>query len=283
MAVSLLRRLDLGEGDMRDLCSEILEIPSLRGLEWETTSSEVIEEAMRKVNRVLQDPDPFASEKARQNKIVLDLVPQLRSIIDGSANPLYTATQLSIIGNAIDFMVPQNTADIRKSILERLEFPLDRGEYETFEERLRKSRRILMFADNCGEVVLDMLFMEAVKRAIPMEFVVVVKSEPVMNDATMKEALAVGLDRIATVVENGIRGPLPGTILARCSEQVREWASRSDLVVSKGGGNFDTLDEQKDDLPRPIAFMLLSKCRPYFDAFGVEVHRPVLCNHPGGR
>ena len=58
-----------------------------------------------------------------------------------------------------------------------------------------------------------------------------------------------------------------------------ESIGRTDLP----GGNFDTLDEEKDRLPRPIAFMLLSKCHPYFKTFGVEVNRPILYNYSNKR
>ena len=61
---------------------------------------------------------------------------------------------------------------------------------------------------------------------------------------------------------------------------MKEWVGKADLFISKGGGNFDTLDEEKDHLPRPIVFMLLSKCHPYFKTFGVEVNRPILYNYP---
>ncbi len=104
--------------------------PSLRGLFWETTSSEVIELVMEKVSRALDDPDPFASEKDRQNKVVMALYPRLKALVEKSENPLYTATKLAILGNAIDFMVPQNTADIEKSINDKLDFTLDQHEYE---------------------------------------------------------------------------------------------------------------------------------------------------------
>ena len=281
MSISVLRRLPLDEEKIRSLYSEILEIPSLRGLFWETTSSEVIELVMEKVSRALDDPDPFASEKERQNKVVMALYPRLKALVEKSENPLYTATKLAILGNAIDFMVPQNTADIEKSINDKLDFTLDQHEYEKFEENLRKSKRVLYFADNCGEIVFDRLFMETVQGLFDIEFILVVKSVPAMNDATLKEAHAVGMDRLATVIENGIQGPLPGTILRRCSGTVKEWAGKVDLVISKGGGNFDTLDEEKDHLPNPIVFMLLSKCRPYFKTFGVEVNRPILYNYSG--
>lgn len=283
MSISVLRRLPLEEDAIRDLYTQILEIPSLQGHLWATTSSEVIEEVMERIHRAVHDPDPFAEEKDRQNKVVMALYPRLRALVEKSEKPLYTATKLAILGNSIDFMVPQNVADIEKSINDKLDFTLDPLEYAKLEKNLRQSKRVLYFADNCGEIVFDRLFMETLKGLFDLEFIFVVKSVPAMNDATSKEAKDVGIDRIATVIENGIQAPLAGTMLRRCSDEVKEWVSKADLFISKGGGNFDTLDEEKDDLPRPIVFMLLSKCHPYFKTFGVEVNRPVLYNYSSNR
>jgi damage-control phosphatase, subfamily I len=279
MSISVLRRLPLDEDTVKNLYTEILEIPSLQGRSWNTTSVHVIEEVMKKIHRTLNDRDPFASEKDRQNRVVEALYPQLKSWVESSTNPLYTAAKLAILGNAIDFMVPQNTLDIEKSIKEKLDFPLDQKEFERFEDNLRNSKRVLYFADNCGEIVFDRLFMETVKKLLDIQFVLVVKSVPAMNDVTWKEAHDVGMDGLATVIENGIQGPVPGTILARCSDTVKEWMGKADLFISKGGGNFDTLDEEKEAFPKPIIFLLLSKCHPYFKTFGVEVNRPILYNH----
>ncbi len=280
MSISVLRRLPLDEEKIKALYTEILDIPSLQGRFWETTSVHVIEKVMQKIHHAMNDPDPFAAEKERQNAVVMELYPRLRSWVEKSTNPLYTAAKLAILGNAIDFMVPQNVADIENSIREKLDFPLDPRECEKLEENLRRSKRVLYFADNCGEIVLDKLFMETVKGLFDIEFVLVVKSVPAMNDVTLKEARAVGMDHLAEVIENGIQGPVPGTILQRCSESLKQEIGKADLFISKGGGNFDTLDEEKDHLPRPIVFMLLSKCHPYFKAFGVAVNRPILYNYP---
>jgi len=283
MSISVLRRLPLDEEKIKALYTEILEIPSLQGRFWETTSVHVIEKVMEKIHHVMNDPDPFAAEKERQNAVVMELYPRLRSWVEKSTNPLYTAAKLAILGNAIDFMVPQNVADIENSIREKLDFPLDPKECEKLEENLRRSKRVLYFADNCGEIVLDKLFMETVKGLFDIEFVLAVKSVPAMNDVTLKEARAVRVDHLAEVIENGIQGPVPGTILQRCSEALKQEIGKADLFIAKGGGNFDTLDEEKDHLPRPIVFMLLSKCHPYFKTFGVEVNRPILYNYSNKR
>ena len=48
MAVAALRQLPLDENTIRELSTEILEIPALRGLDWNTTSAGVIEDICRK-------------------------------------------------------------------------------------------------------------------------------------------------------------------------------------------------------------------------------------------
>lgn len=86
----------------------------------------------------------------------------------------------------------------------------------------------------------------------------------------------VGIDKIASVIENGIDGPLPGTILKRCSKEVRELVGRADMIISKGGGNFDTLGEEKKNLKKNITFMLTCKCIRYSDYFRTQLYHPIL-------
>ena len=111
-----------------------------------------------------------------------------------------------------------------------------------------------------------------------VEVVLVVRSTPTLNDATMRESQFVGINEVATVIENGIHGPLPGTILRRCSKEVRELFDRADLIISKGGGNFDTLDEERKHLKNNFTFIFLSKCYPYYRYFDVPLLQPILAN-----
>ena len=88
-----------------------------------------------------------------------------------------------------------------------------------------------------------------------LEIVFVVRSLP-----TLKEARAIKMDQIVPVLPNGIDGPFPGTRLSRCSPEIQERYKQADLIISKGGGNFDSLDEDKEAYGRKISFMFLSKC-----------------------
>jgi uncharacterized protein with ATP-grasp and redox domains len=264
---------------MKGLFGKILEIPALQGRLWDLTSAEVIEQVMEKVVDTVGDPDPFYHEKLRFNRVMLEHYPMLNRMVEDAPDPLYVACNLSIIGNAIDFMLPESTKDVEKTIKALLQISLSKESYARFVKQLQESKRLVYFGDNAGEIVFDKLLIETIEKQFLCEIVFVTRRVPTLNDATQEDARLVGIDRIAPVVDNGIKGPLPGTILSRCSAQVRELVERADLIVSKGGGNFDTLDEQKAMLGKNIAFLLLSKCDPYYEYFGIERNRPILDNY----
>jgi len=59
---------------------------------------------------------------------------------------------------------------------------------------------------------------------------------------------------------------------------VQALAEESDLIISKGGGNYDSLSEEVQDLKTPVTFMLLSKCHPLNTRFNKSLHEPVMAN-----
>lgn len=279
MSVAALRQLPLDENTIRELTAEILEIPSLRGLDWNTTSAEVIEDVWRKIVKKTGSFDPFRLVKSNQNKKIMDLYPVLQQMINEAVDPLYMAVKLAILGNSLDLMVADSAETFENSIKNRVDAPLPAEIYSAFEQQLRASKYLVYFGDNAGEVVFDKLLIETIKELHSVEIVFVVRSVPTLNDATLTEASSIGIDNIAQLIENGIDGPLPGTLLSRCSSEVKDVVNRSDLIISKGGGNFDTLDEERKHLNKNISFLLLSKCEPYYRHFGVKRYEPILANY----
>ena len=162
--------------------------------------------------------------------------------------------------------------------MEKAELPLSRDRYYRFRRQLHATRHLLIFGDNAGEIVFDRLLVETIKTKYQPEITYVVRSVPTLNDATLKEAKQVGIDNFTDIIENGIDGPLPGTILSRCSSEVKDRVRHADLIISKGGGNFDTLDEEIKHLNKKFSFMVLSKCEPYYRHFGVKLRHPILEN-----
>ncbi len=279
MTISSINKLALDESSVKELYSEILEIPSLRGLNWNTTSAEVIEDVWKKIVKKVNSPDPFYREKSNQNEKIMELYPVLENMVHEATDPLHIAVKLSILGNSMDLMVADTSLTIEKSIADKTKLPLSDENYSKFRQQLQTTQHLLIFGDNAGEIVFDRLLIETLKKIHEIEVAFVVRSVPTLNDATLSEAKSVGLDKIATVIENGIDGPLPGTLLSRCSSEVKELVRQSDLIISKGGGNFDTLDEERKHLRKNISFMLLSKCEPYYKHFGVKIYDPILANY----
>jgi len=278
MSLNYLRKLSIPEEQVNKIYSNILSLSPLRGEMWNMTSPEVIEPIMKKIMTAVGSKDPFAAEKEKQNRKMLSLYPELQIMVKTSAHPLRTAAHLASLGNAIDVMMKGGTTDIQKIIKEQLAYPLQKSAFETLEKRIINSNCILYFGDNAGEIVLDRLFIETIKEQHDTDCIFVVRSMPTLNDATLKDSKQAGMTSRAHVIENGIDGPVPGTLLNRCSKEVQGFFQEADLIISKGGGNFDTLDELPKKRKSKISYLLLSKCRPYQEHFGVGLQRPILHN-----
>ncbi len=278
MTISSLRKLPLDENSVKALYADILQIPALRGRVWDITSPEAIEDVWKKIVAKVNSRDPFFEAKLSQNEKIMLLYPFLEKMVNEAADPLKLAVKLSILGNSMDFMVADSSLAVEESIAAKAKLPLSNNSYSQFRQQLTATRHLMIFGDNAGEIVFDRLLIETIKKHHQPQITFVVRSVPTLNDATIREAKAVGIDRIATVIENGIDGPLPGTILSRCSDEVNELVRQSDLIISKGGGNFDTLDEERKHLNKKISFLMLSKCAPHFDNFGVKLYHPILAN-----
>jgi uncharacterized protein with ATP-grasp and redox domains len=149
---------------------------------------------------------------------------------------------------------------------------------EVFRDRVARAERIVYFGDNCGEIVFDRLLLEVIEVAAAVQVTFVTREVPVVNDATMVDALAVGLDAVAVLVGNGISEPLPGTDLSKVSARVRDLVEEADLVISKGGANYEMLDHEPG-LAGKTTFVLFGKCVPLCGSRGVERNELIVFNY----
>jgi uncharacterized protein with ATP-grasp and redox domains len=196
--------------------------------------------------------DPFKNIKFTYNKLAMDLSPGLRETIGKSEDPLWTAARLAIAGNVIDFGI-YTSIDISSSIGRALQQSIAVDDYASFREALPGAKEILYLLDNCGEIAFDRLLIEElVSRG--KKVTAVVKGSPVLNDVTRDDAVQVGLDRVCRVIDNG--SDAIGTIIEWTSAEFREAFGASDIVISKGQGNFETLAETE----KRTFFLFQSKC-----------------------
>jgi uncharacterized protein with ATP-grasp and redox domains len=222
----------------------------------------------QKIHRLIRElvgtEDPYRDVKRRFNNVVLRLYPKMRAHIIESKNNLETAIRLAIAGNIIDFGVngELQESELEKTISECLAVEFYDMQLRPFKQALYGAEEILYIADNAGEIVFDRLLIEQ----LPIEKVTVaVKGSPVINDATMKDAVLAGLPRIVEVIDNGSDGP--GTILKTCSQIFVDRFEKADLVIAKGQGNYETLSE----IDKNIFFVLKAKCPVIARDLGCEV------------
>ncbi len=279
MSVGLLRKLSLEAGAFEELFLKILDIPALRGAYQGTTSPEIIEQIMS-LMIAKKGIDPFSVDKDKMNAAATEILPILTEKITNSADPIQMALKIAILGNSIDFLVNDNLTDIKSLIIERLEAPVVSDAYGLFLQKLNRTRTLVYLTDNAGEIVFDRLFIETLKsRFTRLDIHCVVRKMPTLNDATKKEALSIGLNNVAKLLDNGIEGPLPGTLIERCSEPIQALLQKADLIISKGGGNFDTLSESLGDLDTDVTFLLMCKCYPFQRFFDAYLQQPVIYNY----
>ena len=213
--------------------------------------------------------DPYLEVKNRFNTLALQLYPKLKQQIEASIDPIETAVQLAIAGNIIDFGVNSDIepSQVERTIAESLKDPLDAESLGVFKDVISQAKDILYLGDNAGEIVFDRLLIEQ----LPFEKITfVVKGGPILNDAVMEDAQIVGLTDIVNVIDNG--SDAPGIILDDCSETFRRRFDKSDVVIAKGQGNYETLN----DVDKTIFFLVRPKCNVLAQHLGYEIGSLVL-------
>ena len=278
LSLSAVRKITNDPGVIEDYFKKILMLDAMRGLKWDMTPPEVLEIFALELAKISDgNLDPFSKVKEEQNHKALGLYPWLKERVEQSINPFITSVKLSIAGNLVDSVVRDDVQMLRKEVKKILETDLNSEVTAAFWEKITSSRMILYLADNCGEIVFDCALIETIKKNAKADIIFVVRSDPALNDVTMNEALSVGMDRVAEIIENGISGPLPGTIISRCSPEIQALYEKADLVISKGGANYETLS-QYGAAGKDTTFLTIAKCLPFCRHFGVDMHAPIIRN-----
>ena len=276
MAVSATREIGLDEDRSKEVLQNLLTSRWFSGNPWTVTSPEVIDSVMTELIHATGSEDPFSEVKRRQNAKMMESYSVLQKIVRMAENPLTAAVRLAVHGNAIDVMMDGDLKSIEDTMMQRMAVPMDAASLSRLEEAIHGAKHILYLADNCGEAVCDRVLMETIRERWDGRLTFAVRGRPALNDITRNEAMTLGIDSVAEIVDNGADAYIPGTLLHRCSRSFNELVDQADLIISKGGGNYDTLSEETRRLSGRIFFLLLAKCRPYMNIFGTSFQAPVV-------
>lgn len=219
--------------------------------------------------------DPYKRLKEKYNEIAKEIYDRIveEKWLDKAKDRFDMACRLAVAGNIIDFSVglKLQPEDIVKSVEDSIKQDIFGTGTAALKKAVEDARNIMYIADNSGEIIFDRFLLEN----LPLNKVTyVVKGGPIVNDATMEDAISTGVVNLVKVIDNGHSAQ--GTILKDCSNIFKDEFRKADLIISKGQANFETLSDIKD---KTIFYLLRAKCSSVAAAIGCKKMDYVLTNY----
>lgn len=189
------------------------------------------------VRGVLGTDDPFRQVKEREFGCFAETAGRAEAIVASSADPMAEAVWLAVFGNIMDWgIIGRESMDGEVGRLGShhggREIPA------ALRDALAGASTVGVLLDNAGEAAFDVPLLSRLAQGGRTVWIGV-KGGAVIDDLTESEAYRLGLSAYGEIVSNGNRGV--GTDLSLCDASFRDRIARSDLVLSKGQANFETL------------------------------------------
>lgn len=245
--------LKLGQGQADELFEAALREAarmSFRGI----TSPQYAERIYGRIAQLTGRKDPYQELKRQQNEWALSQSGRIEELLSAAVDPLRLSAELALLGNIIDYggVTLFNPEGIF-SEAGNLRLAVD--DYPALSERMKEARSLLMIGDNAGEAVFDRFWLREIRKAYPdLRLIYVVRKEPAINDMILEDAREIGMQDVAELMDSG--SSFAGTIPELSSEPFRSLFAEADLVVSKGQGNYETLE----GISREVFFVFKVKC-----------------------
>jgi len=219
----------------------------------------------------LGDDDPYKNLKQQSNLIALKLVPRVEELVRKSDDPLRMSMICSIVGNTLDFGIRggSKTPDDLYNIFDKsIEAGLGYDDVEKTKKIFKKSKNVLLFTDNCGEIVFDKILCRELKKAFPDIFLtLVVKGEKILSDATMEDVLELGFDEVVDeILTTGCFAV--GVDFEKMPRDLEKKLQQADLIICKGMANYESFSETSY---HPIVYLLRTKCSSIANSIGVPI------------
>ena len=219
--------------------------------------------------------EDFTRINKEYDQLMLDLEAELRSTIRYSEVPLKAALIYARTGNYIDFAaLPEVSKETALSLIKsENKDDLDEQEYRQFCQDMKKAENVVYITDNCGEIVLDKIAIQILKKIFPnIRITALVRGLPAGNDATMEDAEFCGLTDVVPVLGNG--NDVGGTWLHGISTHARELLYNADVIIAKGQGNYETLH----GCGLNIYYLFLCKCDWFQQLFHAKLLQGMFIN-----
>ncbi len=228
-------------------------------------------ELARKIHSLVKiytkNPDPYKEFKIRSIETAKKYYLHLKEFLNTKTDRLYWALKISAIGNTIDAGV-YSKIDLEECIESELKKDFTICDIKIFDKLFKTAKSVLILGDNAGETVFDKILIEEIKKNLPdVEVFYAVRGEPIINDVTLDEAYASGLDECSKIISTGCT--LPGIDFKECTQEFLEIFEKADIIISKGQGNYESLSDIKKE---NLFFLLKVKCPVIASHIGIGVN-----------
>lgn len=230
-----------------------------------------------KINQLYEEcwgeGEDYTVIKQRYNQLLLSKEKEILSCINNSNDCIRECIKYVSAGNYIDFSAVDNVNEhTLDELLQKVnEENISEIEYFNFKRDLEQAKKLVYLTDNCGEILLDKIFIKCIEDKYPkLKITVIVRGQNVINDATIEDAKQVGLTDIVTCIGNG--NGAPGTVIKLLSEEAKQALLEADMIISKGQGNFESLFGEGLN---PY-YIFLCKCELFVRRFGLKQYESVF-------
>lgn len=241
------------------------------------SNPEVIKGTWDIITKHIKNTNPYREIKNYYNRETINIADKIRNIINDSDDKFMVALKIAITANLIDFAA-SHTFD-EKILFEKINsineqiMPID--DSKNLFESLKTAKTLLYLGDNCGEIVLDKIFIEYIHKVFPnIKVYFGVRGEPIVNDVTIEDADMVKMEEVAEVITNG-DGSL-GTVIEKTSLAFKDVFYKADVIIAKGQGNYESLSEINRS---HIFFLFMAKCNAVASSLNVANLSIVCCEN----
>ena len=227
--------------------------------------------------------DPYSEIKRLSNESALRSLPLIEKKIDilEGYERLRACLSASIAGNVIDYNTAEHSPDLG-ALVEVFDSILAEGfaldDSKHLWDSLRSQQGDLVYlADNAGEVILDIPFLRFLKE-LGWKTTFVVKGQAMINDATEDDVRGTEIEELATVTNSGAWAH--GVPVEYVSEEFLRLMGESDLVISKGQANIETVPEIQQKTGVETYYVTKAKCSHISQAVGAMRGDNVVLRRP---
>jgi hypothetical protein len=223
---------------------------------------------------------PFEDSRLQLNRVGLQIAERLRAEaerLDGRECFRFLA-RWALAGNSLDSRTvgigyvfdPEKTLQHLQGYVDR---GLARDHLDRLFERVQARTAVLYIHDNVGEIALDKLLIEEVRRH-GCHVTSALRGGPITSDATMDDGRMVGL--AAAVDRLILAGPdTLGISWEEASPDLRQALRDATLIIAKGQANYYVLSEHRAELHAEVFCLFTIKCQPVADVLGVQPRQAV--------